>query len=126
MMVRLSGHACMLSHFNRVQLFATLWAVACHDPLSMGCSRQEYRSGLPCSPPGDLPDTGIKPTSVKSPELASRFFITSAAWETPPCMGVLYISILVLYSSEINELFSDRTEIHLSLTSPQMLVTTST
>ena len=117
---------CMLSHFNHVQLFVTLWTVACHDPLSMGCSRQEYRSGLPCPPPGDLPDTGIKPTSLKSPALASRFLTTSATWEAPPCMAVLYISILVLYSSQSNELSSDRTEIHLSLTSSQMLVTTST
>ena len=30
----------------------------------MGFSRQEYWSGLPCSPPGDLPDPGIKPTSL--------------------------------------------------------------
>ena len=36
-------------------LFATLWTVACHTPLSMGFSRQEYWSRLPCSPPGDLP-----------------------------------------------------------------------
>ena len=36
--------------------------VACQDPLSMGFSRQEYWSGLPCPPPGDLPDPGVKPT----------------------------------------------------------------
>ena len=32
-------------------------------PLSMGISRQEYWSGLPLPPPGDLPDPGIKPMS---------------------------------------------------------------
>ena len=32
-------------------------------PLTTGYSRQEYRSGLPCPPPGDLPDPGIEPTS---------------------------------------------------------------
>ena len=32
----------MLSHFSRVQLFVTLWAIACQAPLSMGFSRQEY------------------------------------------------------------------------------------
>ena len=53
----------MLTHFNRVQLFATLWTVACQAPLSMGFSRQEYWSGLPCPPPGDLPDPGIEPGS---------------------------------------------------------------
>ena len=53
--------ACVLNHFSHVQLFVTLWTVAHQAPLSMGFSRQEYWSGLPCSPPGDLPDTGIKP-----------------------------------------------------------------
>ena len=36
----------------------------------MGFSRQEYWSGLPCLPPGDLPDSGIEPTSLMYPELA--------------------------------------------------------
>ena len=53
---------------------ATPWTVAHQDPLSMGFSRQEYSCGLPSSPPGDLPDPGIKPTS---PALASRFFTLS-------------------------------------------------
>ena len=44
--------ACMLSHFSHVRLFGTLWTVARQDPLSTGFSRQEYWSGLPCSPPG--------------------------------------------------------------------------
>ena len=39
---------CVISHFSRVQLFATLWTIACQAPLSMGLSRQEYWSGLPC------------------------------------------------------------------------------
>ena len=43
--------------------FATTWTVACQAPLSMGYSRQEYRSGLPLSPPGDLPNTGIQSES---------------------------------------------------------------
>ena len=42
----------MLSHFSCVQFFATLWTVAHQAPLSMGFSRQEYWSGLPCPPPG--------------------------------------------------------------------------
>ena len=54
-------------------------------PLSMGFSRQEYRSGLPCPPPGDLPDPGIKPTSLMSPALASGFFTTSATWKPVCC-----------------------------------------
>ena len=46
---------------------------ACHTPLYMGVFRQEYWSGLPFPPPGDLPDPGIKPTS---PTLAGGFFTT--------------------------------------------------
>ena len=52
---------CVLSHFSCVQLFVTLWTVACQSPLSMGLSKQEYWSGLPCPPAGDLPDPGIEP-----------------------------------------------------------------
>ena len=49
----------------------------------MGFSRQEYWSGLPCPPPGDLPDPRIEPASFKSPALIGRFFTTSATWEAP-------------------------------------------
>ena len=59
----------MLNCFSHVQLFVTPWTMAHHSPLSMGFSRQEYWSGLPFSPPEDLPDPGIKPTSPKSPAL---------------------------------------------------------
>ena len=54
-------HACVWSHFSSVQLFATLWTVACQAPLSMGFSRQEYWSRLPCPPPGDFPSQGSNP-----------------------------------------------------------------
>ena len=53
--------ACRLSHFSCVQLFTTLWTVACQALLSMEFSRREYWSALPCLPPGDLPDPGIEP-----------------------------------------------------------------
>ena len=59
----------------------TLWTVALQAPLSMGFSRQEYWSGLPCPPPGDLPGPGIEPTSLTSPALTGRFFTTSATWK---------------------------------------------
>ena len=55
---------CMPSRFSRVRLFATLWTVARQAPLSMGFSRQEYWSGLPCLPPGDLPHPGTEPASL--------------------------------------------------------------
>ena len=54
-------HKCKL---NCVQLFVTPWSVAHQAPLSMGFSRQEYWSGLPCPPPGGLPNLGIEPMST--------------------------------------------------------------
>ena len=63
--------------------------VALQAPLSMGFSRQEYWSELPCPPPGHLPDPGIKPMSLKSPALAGRFFAISATWKA--YLGILFI-----------------------------------
>ena len=54
----------MLSHFSHVQLFVTLWTIGLQAPLSMGFSRQEYWSELPCPPPGNLPDPGMEPMSL--------------------------------------------------------------
>ena len=59
---------CDFSCFSPVQLFVIPWTIALQAPLSMGFSRQEYWSGLPC-PPGDLPDPGIKLMSLVSPAL---------------------------------------------------------
>ena len=74
-----------LSHFSHVQLFTTLCAVAHQAPLSMRFSRQEYWSGLPSPPPGDLPDPGIKSVSPASSALKVLFTIwatrvSSNAW----------------------------------------------
>ena len=71
----------MLSHFSHVQLFVTLWTVACQAPLSMGILQQEYWSRLPFPSPGDLPDPGMEPASPTSPALAGVFFTTNATWE---------------------------------------------
>ena len=57
---------CEVKSLSRVRLFVTPWSVAYQAPLSMGFSRQEYRSGSPFPSPGDLPNPGIKP---KSPAL---------------------------------------------------------
>ena len=56
---------------NRSQLLETLQTVAPQAPLSMGFPREEFWSGLPCTPPGNLPDPGIKPGSFASPSLRS-------------------------------------------------------
>ena len=73
--------ASVLSCLSRVSLLATLWTVPCQAPLSMRFSRQVDWSGLPCPPPEDLPDPGIKPASLLSPALAGRLFTTGATWE---------------------------------------------
>ena len=93
--VSLAGRFSLLSlctsALSRVWLFVTPWTVAHQAPLSMGSSRQEYWSGLPCPPPGDLPDPGIEPPSLKSPALAGGFFTTSVTWEASPFLGRNYL-----------------------------------
>ena len=61
----------MLSRFSPVWIFAALWIVACQALLSLGFSRQEYWSGLPCSPPGYLPNPGIETASLMISALAA-------------------------------------------------------
>ena len=75
------AHVRVLSCFSRVRLCAIPWTVTHHAPLSMGFSRQEYWSGLPCCPPGDTPDPWIQAVTLMSPALAGGFFTTSATWE---------------------------------------------
>ena len=88
---------CVLSHFSRVRPFATLWNVTRQVPLSMGFSRQEYWSGLPCPPPRNLPDPGnlcllcllhwqagsLPLRHLRSPEYVSRgsHLHSSGSWQ---------------------------------------------
>ena len=55
-----------------------LWTIVHQAPLSIGFSRQEYWSGLPFHPPGNLLDTGMGLASPSSPALAGRFFTTES------------------------------------------------
>ena len=71
------------------------WTVARQSPLSIGFSWQEYWSGMPFLPPGDLSDPGIKP---KSPALAGRFFTTSTTWETLSSLGI--VSVVCMSQSQ--------------------------
>ena len=66
-----------------LQLCSTLYnPMDCSLPRSsVGLSKQEYLSRLPCPPPGDLPKPGTKTLSLTSPALAHRFFTNSATWE---------------------------------------------
>ena len=92
---------CLLSCFCHVQLSGTLWTSAHQAPLSLGFFRQEYWSGLPCPPPGDLPDLGIEPASLTSPVLIGEFFTTTATWETHLyayiCMNMHLLTYLCTY-----------------------------
>ena len=74
--------------FSRVRLFVSPWTVAHQAPLSMGFSRQDFWSGLPCPPPRDLPDPGIRPTSLMSPALAGGFFTTEPPGKSNGILGV--------------------------------------
>ena len=113
----------ILSHFSRVRLFAALCTpggtVAHQALLSMGSSRQEYWSGLPCPSPGDLPDPGVGHVSVSAllrappgkPIFSStsfnlkRFFITSSDGDsmstvcTTPKTGFFPPSSFPVYST---------------------------
>ena len=94
---------CVLIRFSCVQLFATPWTVIRQVPQFIGFSRQEYWSGLPVPPPGDLPDAGIEPETLKtSPALAVGFFTTSITWEGLVCSfwkyrKFIYTCIYVFY-----------------------------
>ena len=73
-------------HAKSFQLCPTLCNPldAAHQaPLSIGSSKQEYWSGLPCPSPGGLPDPGMEPESLTSPALSGGFFTTSATTLEP-------------------------------------------
>ena len=92
---------CMLAIISCVSvwLFETQQTVACKAPLSMRFSRQEYWSGLPCPPPGHLPNPGIKPESLTSLALAG--FTTSTTWEAQYIY--IYIYKQKLYMQTLNK-----------------------
>ena len=78
-----------LSH---VRLFATMWTVAYQAPPSMGFSRQEYWSGLPCPSPGDLPDPGIEPWSPA---------LRADALTSEPQLTILFAEMAIAKASSI-------------------------
>ena len=69
-------------HAKLLQSCPALFNPSCQGPLSMGFSRQEYWSGLPFPPPGDLLYSKTEPESLMSLALAGGFFTTSASWDT--------------------------------------------
>ena len=74
-------YACMLPCFICVQLFATLWTVVHQASLSMEFSRQEYWSGLPYPPPGDILNSELNLFLLH----CNKFFTISTIWEAYIC-----------------------------------------
>ena len=64
------------------------WTVAVQAPLSMGFSRQQYWSELPCPPLGDRPDPGIEAQPLVSPALAGGLLTTRPTWDWSPAARV--------------------------------------
>ena len=96
----------MLSHFSHAWLFVTLWTIAHQAPLSMGFPRQVYWSGLPCSTPGDLSDSGAEPRSLTFPVLANGFFTSSTTWEALKiCYHILILTLEWGIHSLLQEMF---------------------
>ena len=62
----------------------------------MGFSRQEFWSGLPFPPPGDLPNPGTEPASLMFPALAGEFFTTGTTWEATLSLHDMLIDKLVV------------------------------
>ena len=109
----------MPSCFSLVRFFGTPWTVAWQTPLSRGSSKQEYWSGFPCPPPGDLPNLGIKPRSPasqadslplshpRSPrrpvlkhKIQSWVFFSLNIWVSLPYMSHKYMTLSISTSSQ--------------------------
>ena len=92
---------CVCYSLSSVQLFVIPWTVAGQAPLSLGFSRQEYWSGLPCPPPGDLPNPGIEP---RSPALQADSLLSEPP-EKPKKTGVGSLSLLqgIFPTQELNQ-----------------------
>ena len=103
-----------LSHSSHVQLHASLWTIARQAPLSMEFSRQACWSGLPCPPPGDGPNPGIKP---RSPALEGEFFTTDPPEKPPttspaqPCL-ILQAYVIAQLLSHVRLFVTPWTALH--------------
>ena len=81
------------------RLFVTPWTVAHQAPLSMGLSRQEYWSGLPCPPPGDLPHPGIEHVSLVSSALqADSLPLSHGGSLQPSYFIIIYVFLWTILS----------------------------
>ena len=87
--------AWMLGVLSWVPLFTTPWTAARQAPLSMGFSRQEYWSGLPCPPPEDHPNPGIEPMPPAAPALQGGFFAEEPLWKPLLNDSILIYSVVI-------------------------------
>ena len=83
---------CCAQSLSHVQLFTTPWTVAPQAPLSMGSLRARCWSGLPCRPPGDLPNPGIKP---RSPALQSDSLPSESPGKPMNTINTFYLTVSV-------------------------------
>ena len=119
-----TGSVCasMLSCFSQVQLFATLWTIVHQALLPMGFSRQEYWSGLPCPPPGDLPNPGIEPESPVSPAFQAVSLLLSH--QGNPTGTIQFISVQLLSCVQLFVTpWTTACQASLSITNSQSLLT---
>ena len=116
-------HACSVA--SVMSDSETPWTVALQAPLSMGFSRQEYWSGLPCPPPGDLPQPGIKPASPAASILQADSLLLSF-WGSSVFLQALLKSAVLkaepLPMSELVLLTPSRTQLESSLITEPVLV----
>ena len=91
-------HVCACSVASVLSNSANPWTLACQAPLSVEFSTQEYWTGLPFPPPGDLPDPGIKSTSPVSPALQVDFFTTEPPGKPQGCWGTNRLNAFVKVS----------------------------
>ena len=74
-------YGCIVLSHSVVSYSATPWTVAHQAPLSVGFHRQEYWSGLPFAPPGDLPDPRVGSPSPASPCIGRQILYHRTNWE---------------------------------------------
>ena len=99
-------HACLLTCFSCVRLCVTLWTVHC-PALFMSFSRQEYWSGLPCPPIGDLPDPGMEPASPVVSYIAVKMeFKPRQPSSDLCCVAIARAGVIRLSSLSATHMFS--------------------
>ena len=97
----------VLNCISCVRLFVNPWTVA-HHTLSTVFSRQEYWSGLACSPSRHLPDPGIEPTSLTTLALAGKLFTTSTTWKAHNYLACVCVCVC----DRLHSVMSDSLKLH--------------